>query len=89
MKMNERTTILTCVTAFLVIFMSHTQGAVAQDVTSFSRTTSPLNGDQTQQLKTFIESNTADLASESPQTVVEARKNLIDRPTATRRLTNK
>lgn len=77
MKMNERTTILTCVTAFLVIFMSHTQGAVAQDVTSFSRTTSPLNGDQTQQLKTFIESNTADLASESPQTVVEARKNLI------------
>ena len=75
--MNERTTILTCVTAFLVIFMSHTQGAVAQDVTSFSRTTSPLNGDQTQQLKTFIESNTADLASESPQTVVEARKNLI------------
>lgn len=77
MMMNERTTILTCLTVFLVMFMTQIQTAGAQDVTSFSRTTSPLTSDQARQLQTFIESKTADLASENPQTVVDARKNLI------------
>ncbi|MBB47709.1 MAG: hypothetical protein CMJ33_04030 [Phycisphaerae bacterium] len=75
--MNERMTILTCLTAFLAIFMSHAQMAEAQDVTSFSRSTSPLTSSQTQQLNGFIESNVTNLASETPGTVVEARKSLI------------
>ena len=75
--MNERTTILTCLTAFLAIFLSQAQMAEAQDVTSFSRTTSPLTASQTQQLNSFIESNVTNLASETPKEVVAGRKSLI------------
>ena len=77
MMMNERKTISTCLAAMLAIFMVQSSVVEAQDVSSFSRTTSPLTSGQTQQLKTFIESNAADLASDTPEKVVAARKNLI------------
>jgi hypothetical protein len=77
MMMNERKTISTCLAAMLAIFMVQSSVVEAQDVSSFSRTTSPLTSGQTQQLETFIESNAADLASDTPEKVVAARKNLI------------
>ena len=75
--MNERKTILTCLAAMLAIFMVPCAVVEAQDLSSFNRTTSPLTSGQTQQLNTFIESNVADLASDTPEKVVAARKNLI------------
>ena len=77
MMMNDQKTISTCVAAILAIFMIQSPMAGAQDVTSFSRTTSPLTSGQTEQLKSFIESNTTDLASDMPAKVIAARKNLI------------
>ena len=75
--MNERKTILTCLAAFLAIFIIQNRMAEAQDVTSFSRTTSPLTADQTRKLETFVESKVTQLGSDAPQTVVDARKSLI------------
>ncbi len=74
---KARTILTTSLAAFLALFMIQSRMAEAQDVTSFSRTTSPLTGDQTRQLESFIESNTTDLASDTADKVVAARKNLI------------
>ena len=74
---KARTILTTSLAAFLALFMIQSRMAEAQDVTSFSRTTSPLTVDQTRQLESFIESNTTDLASDTADKVVAARKNLI------------
>ena len=50
----------------------------SQDVSEFSRTTSPLTSVQKKQLGTFISSGTRGLASNDPQVVMSARNELIE-----------
>lgn len=78
MTIRPRRAIHTTASFCFVIACLVTGSAHAQDVSSFARTTNPLTQTQQSTLESFVSSGVRGLKDDSSQSVVEARKRLIE-----------
>ena len=75
MKNTSMQNILLALVSATLLFISN--GAAAQEVTSFAQTTNPLTSSQQKVLETFVTNGVQGLSSSDPATVVEARDDFI------------
>ena len=78
MPIRKRRAIQRTASLCLTIASLITSGAVAQDISSFTRTTNPLNQSQQETLERFVAGGIRGLSSDSVEAVVAARMRMVE-----------